>query len=212
MLLNLNIYFLFLLYITKFINFINCDEVSSNQLNLLINSYQNNVLKIYEETLQLTENGTVWNYNILFNIKRYLMNLDKRAIERNLEKLKTAKDNPSYKVDQSELVKDINSKEKSFLKSYKKLLNIMKDSNELYQQFMHILKIIFIVCISAVIIITLITIGVMVYISSPKWKNYNMLLNEKNENKNDTNENDNSKQFKVVKILNNIMKSEKKLK
>ena len=67
---------------------INCGNVSSNQLNLIINSYQNNVLKNYEETLEFKNNGTVTRFNIFFNLKRLMMKLSKNKIERNIEKLK----------------------------------------------------------------------------------------------------------------------------
>ena len=66
----------------------NCGHVSSNQLNLIINSYQNNVLKNYEETLEFKNNGTVTRFNIFFNLKRLMMKLSKNKIERNIEKLK----------------------------------------------------------------------------------------------------------------------------
>ena len=209
-----NFYFIFLLYITIFISYITSDEVSSNQIKLIISSYQNNVLKHYEEALEFTANGTVWKYNIAFNLKRFFMKIEKRQIERDIEKLLTAKSNNSSKINQSKLVKEINSNEKSFLKLYRQLLNIKRDSNELYIQCLYLLKKAFIICITVIIIITLITIGVMLYITSPKWRKYNMLINEKEKEENDKtdNESNDNKQFKVVKILNNIMKSDKKLK
>ena len=82
-----NFYFIFLLYITIFISYITSDEVSSNQIKLIISSYQNNVLKHYEEALEFTANGTVWKYNIAFNLKRFFMKIEKRQIERDIEKL-----------------------------------------------------------------------------------------------------------------------------
>ena len=198
--------------IINFFSLINCDESFSNRLDLILNSYHNNVLKNYEESLEFKTNGTVSRFNILFNLKRYMMTLDKRSIERNIEKLKLAKEKPSYKIDESKVAEEIMKKEKIFLNEYKQLLNIIKDTNNLYFKFMRTLKKIFIVIASVVIFLTLLAIGIMIYITSPSCRKYNVLIDEKDEkNKDDKNVKNESNVYKVVKIINNFMKSDKKI-
>ena len=144
---------LFIFYITAFNHFINCQNITTNQLNLAISSYQNNVLKKFEEVLEIKNNGTVSKYNILFNLKKYAMNMDKKKIERNIEKLQESKEHLPYKINEVKLLEEINIKEKSFLKKYKQILNIVRDTNKLYLRFVQMVKTAFIIFICFVIII-----------------------------------------------------------
>ena len=205
-------YFLIFVNLITFISFINCDEhISSNKLNLIISSFQNNVLKNYEEALEFRNNGTVSRFNIFYNIKRYMMKLAKNKIERNIEKIKQAQENPSYKVDENKLVEEINKKEKIFLKDYKKLLNIIKDTNKLYLKCIELIKKIFIISITIVIFLTILAIGIIIYLTSPKCRKYNMLINENEKDDSNNANKDDSKTYKIVKIINSFMKSNKKV-
>ena len=205
-------YFLIFINLITFISFINCDEhISSNKLNLIISSFQNNVLKNYEEALEFRNNGTVSRFNIFYNIKRYMMKLAKNKIERNIEKIKQAKENPSYKVDEIKLVEEINKKEKIFLKDYKKLLNIIKDTNKLYLKCIELIKKIFIISITIVIFLTILAIGIIIYLTSPRCRKYNMLINENEKDDSNNANKDDSKAYKIVKIVNSFMKSNKKV-
>ena len=199
--------FIFILVITSFIN---CEEVSMNKVNLIINSFQNNVLKNYEDALEIKNNGTVSRFNILYGIKRFTMNLHKKSIERNIEKLKLSKENPSLKINEPKLVEDINYKEKKFLNEYQQLLKIVKDTNELYLHFMKTVKRIVMIIFYIIILLVLIVIGITIYITSPSCRKYNRLIEEKDES--DKNAKNDSALYKVVKIVNNFMTSEKKIK
>ena len=199
--------FIFILIITSFIN---CEEVSMNKVNLIINSFQNNVLKNYEDALEIKNNGTVSRFNILYGIKRFTMNLHKKSIERNIEKLKLSKENPSLKINEPKLVEDINYKEKKFLNEYQQLLKIVKDTNELYLHFMKTVKRIVMIIFYIIILLVLIVIGITIYITSPSCRKYNRLIEEKDES--DKNAKNDSALYKVVKIVNNFMTSEKKIK
>ena len=191
---------------------INCGHISSNQLNLIINSYQNNVLKNYEEVLEFRNNGTVLRFNILFNLKRFMMKLTKNKIERNIEKLKMANENPSNKINEAKLIEETNRKEKIFVKEYKELLNIIRDTNELYLEFIEILKKIFFIFIYITIFLIILAVGLIIYITSPKCKKYNILIDEKDDNNDNNKKKDkDSKMFRVVKIINNLIKSDKKV-
>ena len=202
--------FLSLIIYNNFLIFIaNCEgEISKNQIDLLFYSYNADILKKFEEVEKIKVNGTVSNYNILFNLKRFLMNLDKKAIERNLEKLQHSK-NYKYKLDESKLVKDINNREKLFLRKYNDILNTVKQTNKLYKKIVHTIKMAFIIFICIIVVVTLITIGIMVYVTSPRFKNYSRLPED--EKANDKKDSD-STAYKVVKILNNFVQSEKKIK
>jgi len=205
-------YFLIFINLITFISFINCDEhISSNKLNLIISSFQNNVLKNYEEALEFRNNGTVSRFNIFYNIKRYMMKLAKNKIERNIEKIKQAQENPSYKVDEIKLVEEINKKEKIFLKDYKKLLNIIKDTNKLYLKCIELIKKIFIISITIVIFLTILAIGIIIYLTSPRCRKYNMLINENEKDDSNNANKDDSKTYRIVKIINSFMKSNKKV-
>ena len=199
--------FIFILVITSFIN---CEEVSMNKVNLIINSFQNNVLKNYEDALEIKNNGTVSRFNILYGIKRFTMNLHKKSIERNIEKLKLSKENPSLKINEPKLVEEINYKEKKFLNEYQQLLKIVKDTNELYLHFMKTVKRIVMIIFYIIILLVLIVIGITIYITSPSCRKYNRLIEEKDES--DKNAKNDSALYKVVKIVNNFMTSEKKIK
>ncbi len=206
-----NYLFLFIFYITVFSHYINCQNITTNQLNLAINSYQNNVLKNFEEVLEIRNNGTVSKYNILFNLKKYAMNMDKKKIERNIEKLQESKKNLPYKINEAKLLEEINLKEKSFLRKYKQILNIARDTNKLYLRVIQMIKTAFIIFICFIIITSILTIEIMIYITSPRYKKYNMLIDEKDkdkDNSNNPNSND-SEAYKVVKILNNFISPNK---
>ena len=204
--------FLSLFIYTNFLIFIaNCEgEISRNQVDLLFYSYNTDILKKFEEIEKIKVNGTVSKYNILFNLKRFLMNLDKKAIERNLEKLQHP-ENYKYKLDESKLVKDINARQKSFSRKYKEVLNTVRQTNKLYQKIIHTIKMAFIIFICFIVIVTLITIGIMVYVTSPRFKNYSRLQEDEGGKDNKGNTTD-STAYKVVKILNNFVQSEKKIK
>ena len=203
-----NTLFSFILYIIVFVYFINCENITTNQLNLAISSYQNNVLKTYEDVLEFRNNGTVTKYNILFNLKKYAMDLDKKRIERNIERLKDAKEQSTkIKIDESKLLDEIQMREKLFLKKYRQLLNIVRNTNLLYQKVVHTIKKIFIISICVVIFIILLAIGIIVYITSPRCKKYQLLIDEKDKDNNDDGKNDNSSgQFRIVKIFNSFMR------
>ena len=204
-----NIFLSLIIYISFLIFFAKCEgEISKNQIDLLVYSYNTDILKKFEEIEQIKVNGTVSKYNILFNLKRYTMNLDKKMIERDLEKLQHP-ENYRYKLDESKLVKDINARQKSFSRKYKEVLNTVKQTNKLYQKIMHTIKMVFIFIICFIVVVTLITIGIMVYVTSPRFKNYSRLQEDENgKNKKDSD----STAYKVVKILNNFVQSEKKIK
>ena len=201
-----NTLFSFILYITIFVYFVNCENITTNQLNLAISSYQNNVLKTYEDVLEFRNNGTVTKYNILFNLKKYAMDLDKNKIERNIERLKDAKEqSTTSKIDESKLLDEIQIREKLYLKKYRQLLRIVRDTNLLYKKVVHTIKKIFIIFICVIIFIILLAIGIIVYITNPRCKKYQLLIDEKDNN--DDGKNDNSSgQFRIVKIFNNFMK------
>ena len=202
--------FLSLIFYTNFlIFFVNCEgEISNNQIDLLVYIYNNDILKKFEEIEKIKVNGTVSKYNILFNLKRYAMNVEKKMIERNLEKLQH-QGIYKYKIDEAKLVKDINTRVKSFTRKYKEVLNTVRQTNKLYQKVMHTIKMIFICIICFIVVATLITIGIMVYITSPRFKNYSRLQEDENGK---NNKGSDSTAFKVVKILNNFVQSEKKVK
>ena len=204
-----NIFLLLIIYTNIVVFFVNCEgEISNNQIDLLLYTYNTDILKKFEEIEQIKVNGTVSKYNILFNLKRYTMNLDKKMIERNLEKLQHSK-NYKYKLDESKLVKDINAREKSFSRKYKEILNTVKQTNKLYQKIIHTIKKVFIFIICFIVVATLITIGIMVYVTSPRFKNYSRLQDDENGK---NNKNSDSTAYKVVKILYNFVQSEKKIK
>jgi len=198
------------IFILVFSSFINCEEVSINKVNLIINSFQNNVLKNFEEALEIKNNGTVSRFNILYGIKKFTLNIHKKSIERNIEKLKLSKENPSLKINEPRLVDEISHKEKIFLNEYKQLLKIVKDTNELYLHFMKTIKKIFMIIFYIIILLTLIVIGITIYITSPSCRKYNRLIEEKDES--DKKAKNDSALYKVVKIVNNFMTSEKKIK
>ena len=203
-------FYTFIIVILLFISFINCEEVSLNKVNLIISSFQNNVLKNYEEVLELKNNGTVSRFNVLYGIKKFTMNLHKKSLERNIEKLKLSKEKNSLKINEPKLVEEISYKEKLFLNEYQQLLKIVKDTNELYLHFMKALKKICMIIFYVIIFLTLIVIGITIYITSPTCRKYNRLIEEKDES--DKNAKNDSTIYRGVKIVNNFMGSEKKIK
>ena len=200
-------FFILIIYVIFFFPSIYCELISKSQLDLLINSYQNNVLKNYEELLEMKDNGTVWKYNILFNLKIYSMNFDKKKIEKTIDRLKQPRENFPYKINEKKLVKEINNGELSFLNKYKEILVIIKGTNALYFKTIHMIKTVVIFLICFVLFVTLLVLGIMVYITKPKLNNYNPLNEDENKDNQTTNDNTT---YKVVKILNNFRKSRKK--
>ena len=88
----------------------------------------------------------------------------------------------------------------SFLKEYKEILNIIRVTNEFYLQCLRTLKKIFLIVIYITIFLTILTVGIIVYITSPRCRKYNMLIDEKDEN------NDNNKNKDINGFLNLITK------
>ena len=61
------------------------------------------------------------------------------------------------------------------------------------------------------VFIILLAIGIIVYITSPRCKKYQLLIDEKDKDNNDDGKNDNSSgQFRIVKIFNSFMKPSQK--
>ena len=71
-------------------------------------------------------------------------------------------------------------------------------------------KKIFLIVIYITIFLTIFAVGIIIYIINPRCKKYNILIDEKDEN-NDNNKNKNSKIYRVVKIINNLIKPDKKI-
>ena len=224
MLLHTNFFIIF--FISIIIIFINCDKVSTNEINMTIESYKNNVVKNYEDALQFKINRTVSRFNILYNLNIYLMKLDKNKIGRTIEKLKKARNDPSNNIKESKLVEEINKKEKSFLRKYRQLLKNIKETNKLYLNCVKTIKKIFKIMIYIVLIMSIISIGIIIYVTRPLCKKYNILYEDKDKDKdkdksedenNNTNDSFNSnnniinnkKEFKIVTILNRFMKTDK---
>ena len=172
-----------------------CDPISENELKLLINSYQNNVEKQYEEASGFLTNGTVSEFNIPFRIKLYTLKLDKIKMERNIEKLKNQKTNDH------KYFEEYYKNEKSFLKGYQHLLNIMKGTNNFYLKTIRTIKKIFLVVILGIFFGGIIALLIMLYISKRKYKNYSPLVDKDKKN-----------QSKIVKIFNSIFDFNKKFK
>ena len=197
---------------------IHCGDITKEELDIVLNSFNNNVLEKYNNLEEIRNNGTISKYNVVFNFKKFILKLKKNIIERKVYKLKEPENYP-YKFDQSKLVKEINMRIVDFLKKYQDILISMKNSNALYKKTLSILKIAVIIFICFILFIILLSIGFMIYITSPSCRKYNLLL-DNNDNSKSTDKDENniimntndSASFKVVKVLNNFIKSEKKRK
>ena len=173
-----------------------CDPISDNELNLLINSYQNNVEKKYEEANELLTNGTVSRFNIPFRFKLYTLKLDMYRMDRNIEKLRNQKTNEHKYSD------EYYKNEKIFLKGYRRLLGIMEEMNNFYTKTIRTIKTIFIIVILVIFLGGIIALFIMLYIS--KYKGYSPLVDEDKKDK--------KGEYQIVKIFNNFFNFNKKLK
>ena len=176
-----------------------CDSIPQNELNLLINSFQINVEKKYEEANELISNGTVSRFNIPFRFKLYTMKLDVSRMENNIEKLK----HPNNK-DYHKYFDDYIKIEKSFVKAYKHLLRIMIGTNNFYIKTIRTIKIIFIVAILIIFLGGIIALLIMYYISKYKYKDYSSLV--------DKDKKDKKNQYQIVEIFNSFFNFNKKIK
>ena len=198
---------------------INCGDITKEELNKVLDLFNSNVLEKYKEIEEMRNNGTISKYNVVYNFKKFILKLKRNIIERKIYKLKEPENYP-YKFDQSKLVKDINIRIEDFLKKYQEILVSKDKTNILYIKTINILKIAAIVFICFLLLIILLSIAFMIYITSPNCRKYNLLLDNKENNKRpDLDQNSNiimntndSASFKVVKVLNNFIKSERKRK
>ena len=214
-------YFIFisiLLYSSLYL-MINCGDITKEELNKVLDLFNSNVLEKYKEIEEMTNNGTISKYNVVYNFKKFILKLKRNIIERKIYKLKEPENYP-YKFDQQKLLQDINIKIEDFLRKYHEILISKEKTNIVYIKTINILKIAAIIFICFLLLIILLSIAFMIYITSPNCRKYNLLLdNKENDKKIDQDENNNiimntndSASFKVVKVLNNFIKSEKKRK
>jgi hypothetical protein len=198
---------------------INCGDITKEELNKVLDLFNSSVLEKYKEIEEIRNNGTISKYNLIYNFKKFVLKLNRNIIERKIYKLKEPENYP-YKFDQSKLVKDINIRIEDFLKKYQEILVSKDKTNILYIKTINILKIAAIVFICFLLLIILLSIAFMIYITSPNCRKYNLLLdNKENDKRPDLDQNSNiimntndSASFKVVKVLNNFIKSERKRK
>lgn len=198
---------------------INCGDISKEEVNKVVELFNNNVLEKYKEIEEFRNNGTISSFNFIFNFKKFVLKLNKNIIERKLYKLKEPENYP-YKIDQKQLARDINIRIEDFLRKYLELINSKERTNILYKKTVNILKIAAIIFICFILLIILLSIAFMIYITSPSCRKYNLLLdNKENDKRVDQDDNNNiimntndSASFKVVKVLNNFIKSERKMK
>ena len=175
-----------------------CEPISDNELNLLINSYQNNVEKKYAEANEFILNGTVSRFNIPFRFKLYSLKLDIYRMERNIEKLK------NQKTDEHKYSEDYYKNEKIFLKGYNHLLNIMEGTKNFYLKIIKTIKTIFLAIVLIIFLGGIFALLIMLYISKTKYKDYSALVEKDKKDK--------KSEYKVVKIFNNFFKFNKKIK
>ena len=198
---------------------VNCRDITKEELNKVLDLFNSSVLEKYKEIEEISNNGTISKYNMVYNFKKFVLKLNRNIIERKIYKLKEPENYP-YKFDQSKLVKDINIRIEDFLKKYQEILISKDKTNILYIKTINILKIAAIVFICFLLLIILLSIAFMIYITSPNCRKYNLLLdNKENDKRPDLDQNSNiimntndSASFKVVKVLNNFIKSERKRK
>ena len=207
-----------LLYFSLYL-IVNCRDITKEELNKVLDLFNNSVLEKYKEIEEISNNGTISKYNMVYNFKKFVLKLNRNIIERKIYKLKEPENYP-YKFDQSKLVKDINIRIEDFLKKYQEILISKDKTNILYIKTINILKIAAIFFICFLLLIILLSIAFMIYITSPNCRKYNLLLdNKENDKRPDLDQNSNiimntndSASFKVVKVLNNFIKSERKRK
>lgn len=198
---------------------INCGDITKEELNKVLDLFNSNVLEKYKEIEEMTNNGTISKYNVVYNFKKFILKLKRNIIERKIYKLKEPENYP-YKFDQQKLLQEINIKIEDFLRKYHEILISKEKTNIVYIKTINILKIAAIIFICFLLLIILLSIAFMIFITSPNCRKYNLLLdNKENDKKIDQDENNNiimntndSASFKVVKVLNNFIKSEKKRK
>ena len=167
-----------------------------------IESYKNNVLERYEEARQFKINGTVSKFNILYNLNLFLMKLDKNNIGRTIEKLRKAKNKPSNKINEAKLVEEINIKEKSFMKKYRQLLKNIKEINKLYIKCVKAIKKILKIAFYIVLIMSIISTGIIIYITRPLCKKYNILYEDKEKDKENDEYNNSNESFNSNNNIN----------
>jgi hypothetical protein len=198
---------------------INCGDITKEELNKVLDLFNSSVLEKYKEIEEIRNNGTISKYNLIYNFKKFVLKLNRNIIERKIYKLKEPENYP-YKFNQSKLVEDINIRIEDFLKKYQEILDSKDKTNILYIKTINIIKIAAIIFICFILLIILLSIAFMIYITSPSCRKYNLLIDSKENDKiidHDKNSNiimntNDSASFKVVKVLNNFIKSEKKRK
>ena len=198
---------------------VNCRDITKEELNKVLDLFNSSVLEKYKEIEEISNNGTISKYNMVYNFKKFVLKLNRNIIERKIYKLKEPENYP-YKFDQSKLVKDINIRIEDFLKKYQEILISKDKTNILYIKTINIIKIAAIIFICFILLIILLSIAFMIYITSPSCRKYNLLIDDKENDKridHDKNSNiimntNDSASFKVVKVLNNFIKSERKRK
>ena len=214
-------YFIFisiLLYSSLYL-MINCGDITKEELNKVLDLFNSNVLEKYKEIEEIRNNGTISKYNLIYNFKKFVLKLNRNIIERKIYKLKEPENYP-YKFNQSQLVEDINIRIEDFLQKYQEILDSKDKTNILYIKTINIIKIAVIIFICFILLVILISIAFMIYITSPSCRKYNLLIDDKENDKridHDKNSNiimntNDSASFKVVKVLNNFIKSERKRK
>jgi hypothetical protein len=198
---------------------INCGDITKEELNKVLDLFNSSVLEKYKEIEEIRNNGTISKYNLIYNFKKFVLKLNRNIIERKIYKLKEPENYP-YKFNQSKLVEDINIRIEDFLKKYQEILDSKDKTNILYIKTINIIKIAAIIFICFILLIILLSIAFMIYITSPSCRKYNLLIDDKENDKridHDKNSNiimntNDSASFKVVKVLNNFIKSERKRK
>jgi hypothetical protein len=198
---------------------VNCRDITKEELNKVLDLFNSSVLEKYKEIEEISNNGTISKYNMVYNFKKFVLKLNRNIIERKIYKLKEPENYP-YIFDQSKLVKDINIRIEDFLKKYQDILDSKDKTNILYIKTMNIIKIAVIIFICFILLVILLSIAFMIYITSPSCRKYNLLIDSKENDKiidHDKNSNiimntNDSASFKVVKVLNNFIKSERKRK
>ena len=188
------------IYITIFLilvlyTIVFCEPNSSNQINTILNSYQNNIEKKYQEANEFLNNGTVTQFNIPFRLKLYSMKLDIYRMERIIEKLRKQETNVT------KLINEYNENEESFLNAYRHLLRIREETNEFYLNTVRIIKKIFIAVIAFIIIGGIIILLITLYITKYKYRDYNLLVEKDKKDKKNT--------YQIVEIFNNFLNFKK---
>ena len=172
-----------------------CEPNSSNQFNTIINSYQNNIEKKFQEANEFLNNGTVTKFNIPFRLKLYSMKLDILRMERIIERIKEKETNDT------KLIEEYDENEKSFLNAYRHLLRIREETNELYLNTVRIIKKIFITVIAFIFLGGIIILLITLYITKYKYRDYNLLVERDKKDKKNT--------YQIVEIFNNFFNFKK---